>query len=416
MWSFRDGWSPAAVPQPPQISEGSSELISAVRRAREAVLSDPGSAETWGRLGHVFLGNNLYRQAAESYGQAMTLAPEDGRWHYLQAVAVEYIDLPGSVALYERAMRLSPDAPYRWLRYGLALERAGQLDRARQSWEKVLELVPADVDAHLGLGRLALGRQDLDAAQHHFLAAAEQDPANRQAHIALIQICSRKGDDEGLQKHRELLKSSRSATVAARDPLRDEVSRERISPEYVRLLARGDQLESRGDLPGFVAVCRRLIALDPDNPLPRVRQGIALARMGNLRQSLDVFVEAIRWCPEDPGVHFNYGVVLGQAGRWNDAISAFQKSVHLKPDDAEACYSLGICLYQVSRTEEAVAAFQRSVAARPDHYFAHYNLGEAFRRLGRPADALEHFQFAVQLRPDEPRARSALENLLREMK
>ncbi|MEX0728102.1 MAG: tetratricopeptide repeat protein [Planctomycetaceae bacterium] len=411
IWLAGRTWYFAVDPPRGDVTGAARELTAAIDKARDEVQSHPRSAEHWGKLGDVFLANNFHVEAAECYGRAAELDSKNNPWLYLQAVAVEYFDLNRSLELFQRAVSQKESRPFQSVRYGLASERAGRLDEARAAWTHVIETDPHNIDAHLGLGRIALGRQELDAAAEHFHAVERADSRYREAHVALIQIANRLQDREAVKRHRAQLADCYREAPRPLDPLLAKVQRKWVSLRFVNLLAEADRREAEGNLPGFVAACRELIELDPDNPQPRVRMGIALARMRDVPRAIEVFEEAARRHPQDASVHYNFGVVLSQTGQWDAAAESFRQAIVYKPDDAESYFGLGVCLDQLGQKDDAVGAFEQAVASRPDHFPAHHKLGEILVSLRKTAEAIDHFQIALRLRPDDGNVREALDQL-----
>lgn len=398
-------------PPQAQLQGAAPELVDAIEQSRAEVRAKPRSAESWAHLGDVYLANNFYHEAFLCYEEAAALEPDENRWWYLQAVALEYSDLERSLPVYARAVSLAESEPYQLVRYGLACERAGRLDDAAQLWTQAVTAEPRNVDAHLGLGRIALGRSDLDAAAEHFHQAMTIDPRYREPHIALIQIANRRGDREAVDRHRALLSQCYDARPQLFDPLLIDVQRRWIQLNFVNLLSKADRHEAEGDLAAFADTCRQLIELDPDNPQPRVRLGIALIRMRRIEEADAVFQEAAERHPHDASVHFNYGVALSQMSRWQEAADSFRRAIAHKPDDNESLYALGICLEQMGDIEDAIAAYEEAVAARPDHFDAHHKLGELLPKLQKTAEAIEHLQIAQQLRPSHKGVAQTLSDL-----
>jgi len=84
---------------------------------------------------------------------------------------------------------------------GLAREKFGEVEEARQSYEAALAKDRRFTQPHLRLGLIALDRLESEAAINHFTAALERDPGNGEAHYYLAVAWSELGNDEAAQRH-----------------------------------------------------------------------------------------------------------------------------------------------------------------------------------------------------------------------
>jgi tetratricopeptide (TPR) repeat protein len=84
--------------------------------------------------------------------------------------------LQASVSLYQAAAKADSENPAMWLNLGTVQVRAGQPDRAGQSFQKVLKLDPTNARAHYNLGAV-YAESDYDRAIREFTAALTLDPS-----------------------------------------------------------------------------------------------------------------------------------------------------------------------------------------------------------------------------------------------
>ncbi len=123
------------------------EIIAQSRRALEYLHPDNLAVRTatiW-KMGLAYQLQNKWSDARQAYAEAVTISERTGNL---------IINIAASVGL------------------GAAQEAENQPRLAEQTYERVLELVgdipqPSSCDAHLGLGRIAYGRGELDTAQQH---------------------------------------------------------------------------------------------------------------------------------------------------------------------------------------------------------------------------------------------------------
>jgi tetratricopeptide (TPR) repeat protein/tRNA A-37 threonylcarbamoyl transferase component Bud32 len=149
-----------------QLARG-GENLEAIKRFDQATKDDPKFALAFSRLAQSLNVLGRSTEAEQASRQAVALSaslPEEERDLIAGAHARFINDLDKAVESYERLVAARPtDAQ---LRYELAamLESKGQLDRARDEFAKVLELEPKYVEALLAAGRVAIRRGDPNAS------------------------------------------------------------------------------------------------------------------------------------------------------------------------------------------------------------------------------------------------------------
>src|SRR5579864_8980321 len=70
---------------PPEIptSVHDKEIVAALERARNSVISNPNSGLAWGELGLVFLAHRFHRESDICFVEASRFDPTNPRWPYL---------------------------------------------------------------------------------------------------------------------------------------------------------------------------------------------------------------------------------------------------------------------------------------------------------------------------------------------
>lgn len=167
---------------------------------------------------------------------------------------------------------------------------------SRSLWTAALARAPDCFAAQLGLGQVALGEKDLDAALQHYSAATRIRPEQYEGHAALSEVYIR------MQKWPE----ARSSVDTALN----------LRPDHVpALLARATLAEHDGDMSTALDLVRRANGIDPGNPRAAVQLGVLLLRVLN---------------SERGGTP---NVTTARDTRLAEARSAFDRVIQLRPDD-----------------------------------------------------------------------------------
>jgi tetratricopeptide (TPR) repeat protein len=286
--------SHAPEPPDPDTSAYEKQVAEKIRREREAVLADPGSAEAWGRLGMTFDAHRLTHEAAACYAEAERLDPGDWRWPYLNGVVS--LDAPPEsvLELFLRAHERAPDSAIVNLRIGRELLR---LDRARDAepyFRRAHQLDDGDPHALIGLARVALRFGEHDAARIHLEKAEDMRPRPREVHVLLAQVYQALGEDELAQRSAErAVRSTRDRPL--RDPLEQEIAAHGVSS--FQLAQRGREALRERDYGVAVEHLSAAVEANPDDPDVRADLGRALYLAGREDEARRAFEEANRTRP-----------------------------------------------------------------------------------------------------------------------
>ncbi len=236
------------------------------------------------------------------------------------------------LAIYTRGVTVAPKSPTARNNYGVALERAGRLDQARDQYRRALEIDPEYVPALVNLGDLLAAEGAYDTAAELYEEAVALAPEDATAHYNL-------------------------AVVQA----------------------------ERGYYDDAIALYRRAGVLDPTNPLPWYNQGVMLAREGHVEEAVFAFEQALKADPRDARSHYNLGVLLAREGRIREAIARYRAALDADPNHLEAHANLAVLLEAGGDTEGAAR-----------HLLAAINLARArgqaqtAARLARRLEALRN--------------------------
>ena len=147
----------ATVPEvdPSAIPEGEDQegfILSMVEGLAAKLEENPDDLEGWRKLGRSWTVLGEYGKAEDAYARAAMLAPDDAEVLLDHALAIlatvpEESTAPLPLALGARVaevLAIRPDDPTALYLAGLERARAGDTARAREHWERLLALLPAD--------------------------------------------------------------------------------------------------------------------------------------------------------------------------------------------------------------------------------------------------------------------------------
>ena len=237
---------------------------------------------------------------------------------------------------------------------GGALQAAGKLEEALESFNRALALAPDYPEALNARGTIlfALGRPE--AALADFAKAIILNPGSPDGFY---------NRGVALQKLGRLEESLKSYDEA--------ISRDRNSTDA--LFNRGESLFALGRYDEALASYDDAIGLKPDYAECHNGRGKALQRLGRLEDAVRSHERAIARKAGYAEAFNNRGVALRMMDRLNDSLLSCERALALDPADAIAWNNVGLVLTDLRRPKDAIAAFARAIAIKSDFSEAFFN-------------------------------------------
>jgi Flp pilus assembly protein TadD len=256
----------------------------AERLCREALETDPDSADARGLLGAECLFMGRLAEAAEHLEKAVHLDPRFAAAHAnLGIVRTAQEKLEEAAAHFRQALSINPLDSRTLVRLADILHKQGRLEDAAAAFRRAASLAPGQGRAHFGLGMtlVRLGRfQEAEASYRQAL---------------------------------------------------------RLGPDSVETMVNlGNVLVERGDLEGAIDLLHQAVALRPDFTQAHINLAHALMRLGRYAEAAARYGEALRLHPGSADVLDSLGTLRMKEGRLGEAMEHFEKAVSLKPDHADA--------------------------------------------------------------------------------
>lgn len=237
------------------------------------------------------------------------------------------------------------------LKEGLALHRAGRLDRAADLYQRALALDPGSADALKLLGLLTHQAGDPSAA------------ADLLARVHAV----RPGDD------------------AARAWL------------GLALAAASRYAEAHPHLQAVLADPAH--AEDPDL---LAALGLCQRELGAAAEAAATLTRAVAAGGHDPEILNSLGAALLDAGDAGAAEAVLRRAVDSDPGLADAWLNLGAARKALAKPDEAAAAYDRALALDPDDTDALFNKALALQDMGECLAAVACLDAALAVRPGDP--------------
>jgi tetratricopeptide (TPR) repeat protein len=225
------------------------------------------------------------------------------------------------------------------------------LEQAQQAFERVVDLNDELTLVYFKLGKIALMKNDIEAAKRYYRAGLRSDPQN----AALIFNLGRVYDQNNEKKEaiRYYLQ-----TIAA-DP--------QFTFAYNNLAL---LYEENKEFKNAEKAYRKALKKDPNYNLARLNLGNMYASTGKYAAANTLFTEAVAKEPKNEWVYYYQGNMYLRQGKYEEAIQSYNQAVELNPDHATTYYLLAIAFSKLNRMDEAMQASLQYMQLAPDGEYA----------------------------------------------
>ena len=167
-----------------------------------------------------------------------------------------------------------------------------------------------------------------------------------------------------------------------------------------------------GDYEGALKHFRVVVQGEPNDVESQDNIGVTLARLGRAKEAVAALLKAVEIDGRFSPAHYHLGLIYDRMGRTREAVAQYQEALQLNPAFTQARYALsGVC-WRIGDLEGAVELLQEVLRADPNSREVRLNLAVGLWRKGDLDAAIEHLKTVVELHPKEPRAYSALGQIL----
>jgi tetratricopeptide (TPR) repeat protein len=283
---------PRAIPLP-ALHDVEKEVVEAITAAHAAVRREPESGKAWGRLGDHYFVHDFTAQAAQCYARAEELDPESYLWPYRRGICLQKDHPELAVAPFERTLRSLENYAPAQRAYADVLVRLGRSDEAVAHFTRAAELDRADPEALTALGRIYLGREDLEGARKALEEALSRNERYVEAHVTLSQVCLALGMEKKAQRHAELSRTLPQVKRAA-----DAFATPNLPPAGARGRTRyGQELEHQEKPAEALEQYRAALASNPDYYLARRNLANLLVAQGKRDEAIELLRDGERRNP-----------------------------------------------------------------------------------------------------------------------
>jgi superkiller protein 3 len=353
-----------------------------------------GDADSYFRQALEYQRAGRYKEAVELYQRVIRLSPNaEGAYYNMGLAYASLGQLQEALAAFRQTVNIDPKHYQAYWGAGNVYLAAKQYADAASAYEHSVGINPNFADGYVGLGNARFSQRQYREALGEYNRALQLEPNNGFAYRGLGLAYY------NLKQFADALAAlQRSAQVTPNDP-----------DVYDLLGAIYNELGRPEDA---VAASRRAISLRPDDASAAgsyTSLSWYYSFSDQFQNSLDAARRAASLDPQQQMAFTNMCRALNDLGRSADALTACQRALELKPGDGETLYYQGIAYGKLGQKQKALELYRQSAAAferdpndQTDYY---YLRGNVYRQIGRDADAVEAYRAAILQRPNFAQAR-----------
>lgn len=124
-------------------------------------------------------------------------------------------------------------------------------------------------------------------------------------------------------------------------------------------LEKGNDYAVEGNLDKAMTEFKKVLALDPANPLAHNNMGIIYKRRGLYVTAIDEFKQALEGMPNYYKTYNNLGNVYYEREYYDEAEKFYLKCLKVKPDFAECYWNLALCYEAAGESDKAIRHFKK---------------------------------------------------------
>jgi tetratricopeptide (TPR) repeat protein len=384
-----------------------------IKEFQRALEIDPNQREALYNLGKLMFDEKDFASASRYFAKCVALSPSDrDALSYLLRCAIVNNDGTQVAEIHEKLLRLLPREVQAHLEVGLWLAEGKFYDDAEEEFETALILSPDSPAVRYNYAALCLIRglpqkaldllsplsssEDKDARYHYLLGQCyERSQDAQKALLEYKRAMEIDPDQEVYYISLAALLASRKASDAAESIL---ITAARRFPKSVRVRVGMGlvQLET-GNVENAKAAYQEALELAPHSPLCLNLLGRIQMAQGHYDEAIKTFEEAVRLAPSDAQAYFFMGLGYTKLpDKSEEALRAFLHALSLNPDLADSYYWVGsVYFYRKQQYVEAARYLEETLRRAPQWGAAYQLLIQSYRRMGddaKAADAAQRFR------------------------
>lgn len=318
----------------------------AIEQLEMAIKAYPNDAEAYYLLGEGYGNQGRWKEMNEMFNKSLELSPKfatqiknsrEKYWVNNFNSGVNRIsggDVKGAIKQFKICLEIEPERIEAYRNLAVAYIRADSLEKAKEVFDKALELKPDDRDLLLAAAQINFTLKNYAAVVDLMKKLLEQNPEDKDAIVNLALAYDYLGEKEkAMQEYRNAL--------------------EKNPNDKDLLFNLGRLYYLNHDYDKAIELFRKVTELNPDDYDSNLNVGNAYLSMGdNYRKQLVA--------KEDKGETVTKEEVAKLKSFYEKAIPYLEKALSIKNDDPNAWNNLGVAYVNIGNAEKGKECFDKA--------------------------------------------------------
>lgn len=372
----------------------------------------PDQANSWHVLGSFYYEFGKLDASVECWEKCLQLAPDFAEGHYWLGVAARDRGRNDeAVEWFRKALRGAPGETQVSVHLAQTLIDLGDMQEAIKVLEENRAAYPQSLASCVLLGEIYVQLEQYDKAKQDFERAIQMSPGYTAAYYGLAKACAGLGQTADSKRYLQKFKELKTRDEQAhRDWLKTGDDLPRVQQNVSGILTAASKVYlAQGDTETAERLLLRAIELGVSQPECHQVLAWLYERQGRMREAQDVLSRGREANPGDIGIHLRAGTLLAKQGKFDAAEQAFEDAMRIMPYLGGGYAALAqFYLTSNRKLEEAKKLAAKAIELEPlaKHYFL---LGLICQRLGDLGGARAAIGQAVAFCPANPEYRQAYE-------
>ena len=328
--------------------------------------------------------NVVWRSTIALWEDAVRKSPQKSRPHH--NLGVEFhrakqtdkaiASLKTALALYRQGGYAPP-----YFSLGLIYAEIGQTEKAIDHFEKYYVLKPKEAKPLNEIGILYLKNRSFEKAISYFQRGIEINPKEPKFYANLGTAYLQTGRlGEAITLFQKALS---------------------LDPELIDVhIKLAEAYEQSGQIPLAREELRKALSTQSDSSDAYVILGAIYLKEGKVEEAIQTLQKGTELNPQEAKAYNNLGIAYQKKGLFHQSIASLEKAVALDPGYVDALINLGEAYGEKGEAERAVSSYRRALLLQPENAVAHNNLGKIYLDRGKIEEARSEFRTALRVNPN----------------
>lgn len=266
------------------------------------------------------------------------------------------------------------------------------IDIRKNLIDEIQELAVGEINRIFRIAEQHFNNNNYPSARDSFLRVIELDPNNLDAYFYLGYIFFLMNDFEQSEEY--------------------YLMGLEIDPEEATILNNLAETQRRMDQPYKAIETLKRLAEIEDNDLVWLRIGDMYIELDYFTEARHALERALEINDQSEASHYRLGILFFDYNYFNESIPHLEFISELHPEDDLINRRLTTAYMRTGKLENAIESYIRQIERNPENVTAHLNLAGAYRTLDRNREALNTLNDLMSIEPNNPTVRIRMADAL----